>query len=254
MSDKYLDLGSWITDGVEHLLCWVEHHDGPDADGVLTSPTGFGAVPRDRAARFLERSGFVLGQVERASELTWSAEVADSLRTTMAAAQERAQEYRVVQWMLPTPPEFVDGYAWMKSRMSTDAPDADLDLPEEVWDAARVREGEARTAAKGFTIQVTAAQHIDTGELCAFNELAIRASDPTDLTHQYDTLVLSGHRGHRLGLLVKTAGLLGWHDRFPASPRVQTYNAEENRPMLDINEALGFVGIACEGAWKKDLR
>lgn len=236
---------------VRSLLCWVEHLQ--ETAETVTAPTGFGAVPLDGAARFLKRHGFALEQVERASELTWEDSRWSVVEESLTAAQENAGGYRVVQWMLPTPPEYVDGYAWMKSRMSTDVPDAELGTPEEIWDADRVRELEQRQAAKGFLIQVTAAQHIATGELCAFNELAVRASDPGDTTHQYDTLVLAGHRGHRLGMLVKAAGLRGWHRRFPDSPRVITYNAEENRPMLEINEALGFTAFAYEGAWKKDL-
>lgn len=237
--------------GMRTVLCWVQHQD--DGTEYLQAPTGFGAIPRDHTAEFLDRRGFTLVQVERASEFVWAEDTLPRLLASLASAQEHASDYRVVQWLLPTPAEFIDGYAWMKSRMSTDAPDAELNSPEEIWDAARVGELEQRQAAKGFVIQVTAAQHIATGELCAFNELAIRQSDTGSTSHQYDTLVLAGHRGHRLGMLVKAAGLIGWHEKFPESPRVITYNAEENRPMLDINEAIGFTPISYEGAWKKNL-
>lgn len=237
--------------GVRNLLGWAEHHG--DESEMLHAPTGFGAVPRDGVAHFLQRRGFGLEQIERVSAFQWDAGTTTHLEAALNTAQQHASDYQIVRWILPTPSEYVDGYAWMKSRMSTDAPDADVGLPEEVWDAERVREFEARQSAKGFTIQVTAAQHIVTGELCAFNELAIRKSVPADVAHQQDTLVLAGHRGHRLGMLVKVAGLLSWHDRFPASPHVITYNAEENRPMLDINEAIGFAPISYDGAWKKEL-
>ena len=61
----------------------------------------------------------------------------------------------------------------------------------------------------GRPLQVTAAQHIDTGELCAFNELVV-GKDRTEASHQEDTLVLKEHRGHKLGTLVKCAALLSW--------------------------------------------
>jgi len=238
--------------GVRKLVHFAEHRDdGSDLDPI-PSPTGFGSVPADRAARFLIRNGYTLETVERASELVWNDDTAAVLESRRTDAARHASAYRIVQWMLPTPAEYVDGYAWMKSRMSTDVPEGDLGLPEETWDAARVAQQDERTAARGYHQFVTAAQHIETGELSAFNELAI-GPDASGTTHQYDTLVLAGHRGHRLGMLVKTEGLLAWRERYPNSPRVITYNSEQNRPMLSINEDLGFTAFTYEGAWKKEL-
>lgn len=231
------------------LQSWAEH---PAADGPrVAPPTGFGDIPEDHVARFFRRHGYALEQVERNSafDLTGSFAGVERLLTEAHAA---SSDYRVVQWFAPTPPEFVEGYAWMKSRMSTDAPAAALEFDEETWDAARIAEHDALYTDTGRTLQVTAAQHIPTGELCAFNELVI-GKDRTEASHQEDTLVVKAHRGHKLGTLVKCAGLLSWRDVAPASARVITYNAEENRPMLDINEAIGFAPIAYEGAWKKVL-
>ncbi|QKJ19258.1 GNAT family N-acetyltransferase [Microbacterium hominis] len=231
------------------LQSWAEH---PAADGPrLAAPTGFGTIPEDRAARFYQRHGYTLEQIERCSafDLTGSF---DEVRRLLAHAESAADGYRVVQWFAPTPPEYADGYAWMKSRMITDAPAAEMEFDEEVWDAARVAEHDEKYTAAGRLLQVTAAQHIASGELCAFNELVI-GKDRAAASHQEDTLVLKDHRGHRLGTLVKCAGLLSWRDVAPASPRVITYNAEENRPMLDINEAIGFAPISYSGAWKKVL-
>lgn len=229
------------------LQAWAEH---PAAPGPrLTPPTGFGEIPEDHAARFFLRNGFTLEQVERNSAFDLTAPF-DTVERLLAEAQAASSDYRVVQWFAPTPPDYAEGYAWMKSRMVTDAPAAALEFDEETWDAARIAEHDAKYA--GRTLQVTAAQHIETGELCAFNELVV-GKDRTEASHQEDTLVLKEHRGHKLGTLVKCAGLLSWREVAPDSPRVLTYNAEENRPMLDINEAIGFVPIAYEGAWKKVL-
>ena len=231
------------------LQSWADH---PDARGErLAPPTGFGSIPLDHAARFYRRHGYTLEQIERCSAFDLTA-APDRVQSLLTAARAAASGYRVVQWMLPTPAERVAGYAWMKSRMSTDVPAAALTFDEEAWDAARVERHDALWLDGGHRVLVTAAEHIATGELCAFNEL-VRGSAPGSVTFQEDTLVLAAHRGHRLGMLVKCAGLLRWREIAPDSPRVLTYNAEENRPMLDINEALGFVPVLYDGAWKKTL-
>lgn len=231
------------------LQSWVEH---PAADGPqLEAPTGFGRIPLDRAARFLLAAGYTLEQIVRQSRLDLAG-VEPHLQKLLADAEVAASGYRVIQWTLPTPPEFVDAYADMKSRMITDAPSAGLDHDDEVWDAHRVAEWERTYTDSGRHLLVTVAQHVDSGELAAFNELVV-GKDRTAVTTQEDTLVVAAHRGHRLGMLVKCAGLLAWRAAVPESPRVMTWNAEENRPMLSINEAIGFVPMSYEGAWQKVL-
>ncbi|MDQ0725622.1 GNAT family N-acetyltransferase [Microbacterium sp. W4I20] len=232
------------------LQNWTEQQ--PSAGPRIEAPTGFGSVPEDHVARFLMRQGFRLEQVYRVSHLQLSLEAVQRARDLLAEAGAAAADYRIVQWMLPTPADRAAGYAWLKSRMSTDAPAAGLEMDEEIWDVARLTETEARIAEMGQTMQVTAAEHVLTGELSAFTELAI-GPDRAEVTHQEDTLVLKEHRGHRLGQLVKCAALLAWSEVAPGSPSVITYNAEENRHMLSINEALGFTPTAYEGAWKKEL-
>ncbi|WP_396656938.1 GNAT family N-acetyltransferase [Microbacterium sp.] len=232
------------------LQSWAEQHEAPGPR--LEAPTGFGSVPADdRATRFYLRHGYRLEQVERCSAFDLQGSF-DEVERLFARAQEASSDYRVVTWTAPTPEEFVARYGWMKSRMITDAPAAGLEFDEEDWDAARVAQHDSTYTSSGRLLRVAAAEHIATGELCAFNELVI-GKDRTEATHQEDTLVLKEHRGHRLGMLVKCANLLAWRDIAPESPRVITYNAEENRPMLDINEAIGFVPISYEGAWKKVL-
>ncbi|WP_417564556.1 GNAT family N-acetyltransferase [Microbacterium sp.] len=239
-----------VAHGRSVLQAWATHPDAPGSR--LEPPTGFGSVPEDHAARFLTSHGYTLEQIDRNSALVLDDRTKGHLTRLLADAQRAAAGYRIVQWTVPTPPTFVDGYGWMKSRMVTDAPAAALEFDEEVWDADRVAEHDAQFTDAGLTAQITAAQHVETGDLVAFNELVI-GNDRTEATHQEDTLVLAEHRGHRLGMLVKCAGLLSWFDVAPHSPRVLTYNAEENRPMLDINEAIGFVPIAYDGAWKRTL-
>lgn len=229
--------------------CWSTHL-GSDEPAV-TAATGAGSVPRDHATRFLLDAGYRLEQVNRSSALDLATSTA-RIETLLGAARQAASGYRYVSWTLPTPPEYADDYAYLKSRMSTDAPAGALEFDEQVWDAERVARVDATRTAQGFFILVGAAEHIASGRLVAFTELGIIG--PRDgFTIQFDTLVQSEHRGHRLGMLVKGETLTRWREIVPESPRIITGNAEENRPMLDVNEAMGFVPIAYSAGWQKTL-
>ncbi|MFD5225318.1 GNAT family N-acetyltransferase [Microbacterium sp. NPDC058342] len=233
------------------IQAWTLHR--PDAGASpLVPKTGWGVVSATPHARLLQDDGFTLEQVERNSAYDLQSDPARVRRMLQEALREAGADYRLVEWTLPTPPERRDGYAWALSRMSTDAPSGELAVDEEIWDAQRVARRDARFLDGGQTVSVAAVEHVPTGTLAAFNELVIGTA-PADVTHQYCTLVLKEHRGHRLGLLVKCANILRWRAIAPSSPRISTFNAEENRPMLAINEAMGFVPVSSSGAWQKLL-
>jgi RimJ/RimL family protein N-acetyltransferase len=75
--------------------------------------------------------------------------------------------------------------------------------------------------------------------------------DPADQAwaHQMLTGVTSKHRGHRLGLLVKVAMVEWLRAAEPAVERIQTWNAESNRYMIAVNEALGYTILGRPGNW-----
>jgi GNAT superfamily N-acetyltransferase len=237
-------------EGRATVQTWSEHPES--GEERLQAATGFGSIPRDHVARFLVRHGYVLEQVYRNSRLG----IEDALERTRAlTADARAAadpEYRTISWELPTPDEHLEDFAWMKSRMSTDAPSGDVDVVEEAWDADRVRRLDAKRIGGGFRVFVTVAQHVASARLVAFTELAVDEARPS-IAHQEDTLVLAEHRGHRLGLLLKGENLLRLHDLLPDVREVETYNAEENRPMLAINETMGFAPVLYAGEWQKRL-
>ncbi|MES2093093.1 MAG: GNAT family N-acetyltransferase [Actinomycetota bacterium] len=253
-------IGTALTDHLEKLAA-LEHRTkllvytvSKAAGGDrLESPTGFGSVPAGNAeVRFLLGRGFRLEQVERASRLPLPvpAEVIDALidRSRLAAGPD----YRVHQWTGRTPDRWLDDMALLFTRMSTDAPIAGLEEPEDVWTRQRLIDYEDRAETGPKTSVVSVVEHIPTGRLAGLTELGV----PAELERpvfQNDTIVLKNHRGHRLGMVLKASNIRSLQSASPGHPSIITFNAEENRHMLDVNEAVGFVAIGHEGAWKKTM-
>lgn len=218
----------------------------------LPAPTGFGSMPLDLAStRFLLRFGFTLEQIGRLSSLALPMD-ADVMASCLRETLTTSAGYRTVTWQGRTPDAWVDALALMRTRMSTDTPNAGIEQSEDVWTAERVRSVDDHWEASPRTILTTIVVDAETGEPAGYTELDVPA-EPDRPVEQMDTLVLAGHRGRRLGMLLKLTNLRELGDRFPASRSVETMNAEDNRHMLDVNEAVGFRPLAYSARWKKTI-
>jgi GNAT superfamily N-acetyltransferase len=236
--------------GRSKIICDIRSEDaeGPQ----IPSPTGYGSAPAETAqTRYLLKRGYTFEQADRVSRVL--------LPVTSAAAEfEEAQafagpDYALHYWVGPTPERWLSDFGSLTSRIATDVPYGDLAPPEDVWDAERVARDDARRLAEDpFRRVVTAVEHVSSGELVGYSELLVPPEEGRDAI-QWFTVVATHHRGHRLGMLLKAANMLHLERVFPERPGIVTGNAEENRPMLDINEKLGFVRIGQHSQWKRQL-
>lgn len=230
------------------LQSWTEH--APQPGPGVPARSGFGLLPRDHEARFAAAAGYELEQVYRISTLEIRDETGGALHEHGRDPHAASSGYRFVSWVGAAPDEHVADYALLKARMSTDAPSAGAVVDEEVWDAARVRRMETSRRGIGATLLVGAAQHVGSGRLAGFTEL-LSFRTANGLIDQGDTLVGREHRGHRLGMLMKCELLTVARETFPEGTRIVTGNAEENRPMLAVNEEMGFAPVRYAGEWQK---
>ncbi|HEX6449648.1 MAG TPA: GNAT family N-acetyltransferase [Trebonia sp.] len=186
---------------------------------------------------FATRTGAKPGIVEAIRVLDVGAVPPGLVSGLRADAAAKATGYSLVSWTGPVPEERLDGIARLMEAMN----DAPWDYDDERWDAERVRtrinDRLVRTGASRYTV---GAVSDETGELAAFSVLIVDPPHP-DWGLQGDTGVLRHHRGHRLGMLVKTAMLEWLATAEPRLRRIATGNAASNNYMISINERLGFT-------------
>jgi GNAT superfamily N-acetyltransferase len=176
----------------------------------------------------------------------------DHLSALRDDAIAHSSGYSLVQWEGAAPAELVDDLAALIARMSIDAPLEDLDWEPEQWSAQRYREHEQSILAAGRVRLTTAARHDASGQIVACTDLVTASAQP-ELSSQWSTIVISEHRGHRLGMLIKLANLQLLRTRRPQVRFINTWNAAVNGHMVGINEALGFRAVERWREWQLDL-
>jgi GNAT superfamily N-acetyltransferase len=157
--------------------------------------------------------------------------------------------YTLVGWVGHCPDELVVSLAAAKDAMN-DAPRDGIALDRHVPSVVELRHREQQLIAAGARAYTLAAVSDDTGEICGFTDVEV--TDST-LAAQEDTAVLPAHRGHRLGLWLKSSMLLRLLDAEPQLTAMETWNAASNSHMLAVNTALGWQPAGIWYCYQSDV-
>ena len=222
-----------------------------DQDGTIPDPTGTIRVSTEHdVVGFALAHGYAFSQAERHS-LQPLPVPEDLLAAALAEGEAKGQGYEVVQFAGMPPNDLLAGLVPLFAAMATDPPLGDVDWRPEVWDTDRVIRAYEQMMV-GKDVYTTLARHVATGEIAAFTQLRGIHTKP-EVVYQENTLVLSPHRGHALGLWAKAANCAFIMRERPSSCRVHTWNADENDYMLAINTRLGYHRESIGAAWQKVL-
>lgn len=212
MEQHVRDLGR----GVVGSFGWV----GSPAHDFLTTR---GYEPRAREAQRRQ----VLAEVD------W-----DGIAVLHEEARGHAADYELVRRIGESPQAELAAVATVTASIN-DAPTDDLVWEDEAFPTERVAAYERVQRDRGDLLHRLLARHRTTGELVGHTVVVVDGEQP-HLGDQHDTAVTPAHRGHRLGLLLKTGMNLWLREAQPQLERIDTWNAASNRHMLAVNDAMGY--------------
>ncbi|WP_193614917.1 GNAT family N-acetyltransferase [Nocardioides lijunqiniae] len=221
----------------------LEHLTGIAVSAGRRQVLADATIPFDRLddhpyRSFAEGRGFTQSNIEVVRHLDLPVDAA-RLEEWSALASERADGYRIETYVGRFPDEHAESLCVLLGQLAVDAPTGEVDFEEEVMTPERLAETYAMSASMGRETYESVALTPD-GVVAAQSTLQVPVAETSPDAFQWGTFVHREHRGHRLGLAVKTANLRAVQERRPHIRRVRTQNGETNQYMIAINELVGF--------------
>ena len=208
------------------------------------------AVEDSAPARYLVEQGFSVGQLTAQRRLSLRQLDYPAIESLAAAVAAGAGDYELVRLDGPAPADLLPGLVTLFEAIN-DAPDDDLDHEPDRYPVERARAYDAAMAARRQHVYRVLARDRRTGDWAGHTILCVDETRP-GYAVQEDTSVLPPHRGHRLGMWLKTSMLLWMQEARPELTTIDTWNARSNAHMIAVNDALGCsvstYGVALQRA------
>ena len=242
---------TWTGDHeTDPLGLLFDHVDTVERNRGRTRYWGWGDLADAATREFWEdRLGYTLAYDERISRCTLADVDEQLMQNWIDSARERASGYHLIRAEAPFDDRLLGFFADALEAMN-DAPHDDLEHVPEVFDVERARQIEALHVSTRSSYRAVFAIETATDELAGYTALRIPEAEPA-LSKQGDTVTVAAHRNRGIGRWIK-ADMWQWlrADR-PDVRSLDTGNAESNRAMLAINEAMGFEDVLHHGVWHK---
>ena len=148
--------------------------------------------------------------------------------------------------------EAIGPVAAMMTEVMNAEPTGHLDIEDETWTPAQVRQIEAFLQDRNIQRWTTFASRQETGELVGFTEVFWKPTAPETLFQGF-TGVATRYRNRGLGRWLKAEMLERVLDRLPRLKSVRTANAGSNTAMLHINREIGFKPHKTATQWQVEL-
>lgn len=214
--------------------------DGRTSVSTVLEPGGAGE-------KFAAGLGF-----ENVLALGWYVQNVREASAAHPPAPQLPEGYAYRGWAGVVPDALADAFAQAHNAMA-DAPAGDTDEQAPSWDADRIRAAAQVVVDRGGVLLSSAVLHTADGSVAAYTELVLR--DPSDARAlQYDTAVTPAHRGRGLGRAVKRHMLGTVRAERPGVREIATTVADDNGPMLAVNERLGYRRERPAAVFQAELR
>lgn len=198
-----------------------------------------------------ERLGLEPAYRERRSRLVIAEVDMSEMKAWVDRAPQRASEYELLRMETPYPEEFIGPYCDLQFQMNT-APMEDFEMDDEVMTPGMWRDNQAKLDLAEKDLNTVVAVHAPTGTFVGSTSIQTDRVYP-EQGWQWETVVHPEHRNKGLGRWLKGAMIQEIVAGFPRLERIDTWNAGSNKPMLNINVAMGFRPIVVTTVWQGDL-
>ena len=169
--------------------------------------------------------------------------------TWIAKVKERASDYEIDLWEDEYPKNELEGFTKLYNDFWNSIPTGSLDYEYEELTPKRLRNGMESKIKRGWKNWIMVARHKTSGEYAGFTSLLYTGFNP-EMLNQGNTGVAIKHRNRGLGRWLKAALIKHVLTKMPGVKKIRSENDVTNKPMLNINNMMGFKPIYSESYWQ----